>query len=84
MWSTFFNVAHLAVSVADFAMNVKNKMSNTANDAIEKEIKKSIVTHINNQFRIFQKKLNQSTIVYLVWSIMGVLLLSVPLSKVLY
>ena len=84
MWNKIFNVAHLAVSVADFAINVKNKISNTADDAIEKEFKKNIVTHINNQFRIFQKKLSQSTTVYLLWSIMGVLLLSVPLSKVLY
>ncbi len=83
-WWKMWAVIDIASTAYQAFKDLWDFATNTADKEIEKEFKKHIKEHIQQQFIKFKKQVNQKTIIYICWSLMGILLLTLPLSKPIY
>ncbi len=83
-WLKVWAVIDIASSVFKSGKWLWEQMKDDADKAIEKEFKKHIAEYTQQLLIKFKKEIDQKTIIYICWSLIGILLLVLPLSKPMY
>ena len=78
---TVIDIISTAYQASKWAWNFA---SDENDEEIEKEFKNHIKEYIQKQVIKFKKEINQKTIIYICWSLMGILLLNISFAKPIY